>query len=228
MTRVLVVEDDPATAAAISSLLQDHGCSVASVDTGRQAVVQAMSDEFDVIILDRMLPGGLDGLGVLTAVRSAGVQTPVLFLSALSDLDERVRGLRAGGDDYLSKPFDSLELAARVEALSRRRARGPEQGVSRIRIGELELDPLKRAVCRGDRKIDLLPREYAVLAYLMEHSGQVVTRTMLFEAVWNYRSDERTNVIEVHVGRLRRKIDAEGEPAMIHTVRGAGYVLRAP
>lgn len=228
MTKVLVVEDDPATAAAISSVLQDHGCSVASVDTGRQAVVQALSAEFDVIVLDRMLPGGLDGLGVLAAVRGAGVHTPVLFLSALSDLDERVRGLRAGGDDYLCKPFESMELAARVEALTRRRARSPEQGLSRVKIGDLELDPLKRSVRRGDRNIDLLPREYAVLAYLMEHAEQVVTRTMLFEAVWNYRSDERTNVIEVHVGRLRRKVDAEGEPAMIHTVRGAGYVLRAP
>jgi DNA-binding response OmpR family regulator len=121
-----------------------------------------------------------------------------------------------------------MELAARVEALTRRRARSPEQGLSRVKIGDLELDPLKRSVRRGDRNIDLLPREYAVLAYLMEHAEQVVTRTMLFEAVWNYRSDERTNVIEVHVGRLRRKVDAEGEPAMIHTVRGAGYVLRAP
>jgi DNA-binding response OmpR family regulator len=227
VTKVLVVEDDAATAAAIAAVLQDHGCSVECSDTGQQGIVRAVSEPFDVIILDRMLPGGLDGIGVLTALRGAGVDAPVLFLSALSDLDERVRGLRAGGDDYLCKPFEAIELAARVDALTRRRTHAGEREESRVRIGELELDRLKRTVRRGERKIDLLPREYAVLAYLMEHAGQVVTRTMLFEAVWNYRFDERTNVIEVHVGRLRRKIDAEGEPVMIHTVRGAGYVLRA-
>ena len=227
MTKVLVVEDDSATAAEIAATLQDHGCTVECVDTGRTGLVRAVSDAFDVIVLDRMLPGGLDGLGMLATLRGAGIDTPVLILSALSDLDERVRGLRAGGDDYLSKPFEAIELAARVDALTRRRSRSAEPE-SRVQIGELEVDLLKRTVRRGNRDIDLLPREYALLAYLMEHAGQVVTRTMLFEAVWNYRYDDRTNVIEVHIGRLRRKIDAEGEPEMIHTVRGAGYILRAP
>jgi DNA-binding response OmpR family regulator len=176
-----------------------------------------------------MLPGAVDGLGVLTALRAAGIATPVLILSALSALDERVRGLRAGGDDYLTKPFEFIELTARLDALIRRRVVPSEQSrESRLKVGNLDVDLLARTVRRGERMIDLLPREYALLEHLMRHAGQVITRTMLFEAVWNYSYDERTNVIEVHIGRLRRKIDGEGEDQMIHTVRGAGYVLRSP
>ncbi|NWB95588.1 response regulator transcription factor [Pseudomonas gingeri] len=228
MTHVLVVEDDPATAREIEAALQDHGFDVTHVDNGREGLVRAISDHYDVIVLDRMLPGALDGLGMLTALRASGIATPVLILSALSALDERVRGLRAGGDDYLTKPFEFIELTARLDALSRRRIAPSEERVNRLRVGNLELDLLRRSVKRGERPVELLPREYALLEYLVQHAEQVVTRTMLFEAVWNYAYDERTNVIEVHMGRLRRKVDGDGEEPMIHTIRGAGYVLRSP
>jgi two-component system, OmpR family, response regulator len=188
-----------------------------------------LSEPFDLIVLDRMLPGGLDGLGVLTALRAASVSTPVLILSALSALDERVRGLRAGGDDYLTKPFEFIELTARLDALCRRRAEPPATTQEpRLRVANLEIDLLRRTVRRGERVIELVPREYALLEHLMRSAGQVITRTMLFEAVWNYAYDERTNVIEVHISRLRRKVDGEGDLPMIHTIRGAGYVLRSP
>jgi DNA-binding response OmpR family regulator len=228
MTHVLVIEDDPATANEIEAALQDHGFTVICVDNGREGLSQAFTDRFDLIVLDRMLPGTIDGLGVLTALRAASIATPVLILSALSALDERVRGLRAGGDDYLTKPFEFIELTARLDALMRRRSvtSNPERE-SRLKVGKLEIDLLNRSVRRGDRVIELLPREYALLEHLMRHADQVMTRTMLFETVWNYSYDEHTNVIEVHIGRLRRKIDGEGEAQMIHTVRGAGYVLRS-
>ncbi len=229
MTHVLVVEDDPTTAREIEAALHDHGFTVTLASDGRQGIVQALSSPFDLIVLDRMLPGSTDGLGVLTALRSAGVATPVLILSALGALDERVRGLRAGGDDYLTKPFEFIELTARLDALLRRSgAPVVSEQSNRLQVGELAIDLLRRSVQRGAREIDLLPREYALLEHLARHAGEVVTRTMLFEAVWNYSYDERTNVIEVHIGRLRRKIDAEGEAPMLHTIRGAGYVLRAP
>lgn len=229
MTHVLVVEDDSATAREIEAALQDHGFAVTCVNNGRDGLLKALSEPFDLIVLDRMLPGGIDGLGVLTALRAASVSTPVLILSALSALDERVRGLRAGGDDYLTKPFEFIELTARLDALSRRRAEpAAREPDNQLRVGNLHVDLLRRSVRRGDRTIELVPREYALLEHLMRNAEQVVTRTMLFEAVWNYSYDERTNVIEVHIGRLRRKIDAEGEAQMIHTIRGAGYVLRSP
>jgi DNA-binding response OmpR family regulator len=228
MTHVLVVEDDPVTSREIEAALQDHGFQVTCTNNGRDGLVKAVSDDFDVIVLDRMLPGALDGLGMLTALRASGITTPTLILSALSALDERVRGLRAGGDDYLTKPFEFIELTARLDALSRRRSAPSEERISRLKVGNLELDLLRRTVRRGERQIELLPREYALLEYLAQHAGQVVTRTMLFEAVWNYSYDERTNVIEVHMGRLRRKVDGPGEDSMIHTIRGAGYVIRAP
>ncbi|APC19144.1 DNA-binding response regulator [Pseudomonas frederiksbergensis] len=229
MTHVLVVEDDNSTAREIEAALQDHGFTVTCVNNGRDGLLKALSEPFDLIVLDRMLPGGIDGLGVLTALRAASVSTPVLILSALSALDERVRGLRAGGDDYLTKPFEFIELTARLDALSRRRAEpATREPDNQLRVGNLHVDLLRRSVRRGDRTIDLVPREYALLEHLMRNAEQVVTRTMLFEAVWNYSYDERTNVIEVHIGRLRRKIDAEGEAQMIHTIRGAGYVLRSP
>ncbi|WP_455923464.1 response regulator transcription factor [Pseudomonas putida] len=229
MTHVLVVEDDPTTAREIEAALHDHGFTVTLACDGRQGIVQALSSPFDLIVLDRMLPGSTDGLGVLTALRSAGVTTPVLILSALGALDERVRGLRAGGDDYLTKPFEFIELTARLDALLRRSAAPVvSEQANRLQVGDLGIDLLRRSVQRGTRDIDLLPREYALLEHLARHAGEVVTRTMLFEAVWNYSYDERTNVIEVHIGRLRRKIDAEGEAPMLQTIRGAGYVLRAP
>ena len=227
MTRVLIVEDDAGTAKAIAAAIRDGGHVSEQASDGKAGLVRAIAGDFEVIVLDRMLPG-LDGLGVLTALRAAGVQTPVLILSALSGLSERVRGLRAGGDDYLAKPFDGVELVARVEALARRVQVNPEvERETELRVGNLHVDLLTRVVRRGDRTVELVPREYDLLVYLMRHTGQVVTRTMLFESVWNYRHDERTNVIEVHIGRLRRKIDMPGEVAMIQTVRGAGYGLKA-
>lgn len=229
MPHVLVVEDDSSTAVEIEAALQDHGFEVTIASDGRSGIVQALSISFDLIVLDRMLPV-VDGLGVLTAIRTAGVVTPVLILSALSDLDQRVQGLRAGGDDYLTKPFEFIELTARLDALLRRggTARPVAPASNQIRIGDLLIDQLRRSVKRGNRAIELLPREYALLEHLALHAEEVVTRTMLFEAVWNYTYDERTNVIEVHIGRLRKKIDGEGEAPMLHTVRGAGYVLRSP
>jgi two-component system OmpR family response regulator len=227
MTRALIIEDDAGTAAAIATALQDEGHASERAADGKAGLLRAVAGDFDVIVLDRMLPG-LDGLGMLTALRAAGVQTPVLILSALSGLDERVRGLRAGGDDYLAKPFEAIELVARVEALVRRTVRSASgERDTELLVGELHVDLLTRSVRRGTRSIDLVPREYDILVYLMQRANQVVTRTMLFEAVWNYRYDERTNVIEVHIGRLRRKIDSPNELPMIQTVRGAGYVLQA-
>jgi len=226
MTYVLVVEDDETTATEIEAALCEHGFQVSVAATGREGLARAFGGDFDLIVLDRMLPG-IDGLAVLTSLRAAGVATPVLILSALSALDERVRGLRAGGDDYLTKPFEFIELTARLDALARRNQQAAEPAQTHaLAVGNLELDLLRRSVRRGGRSIELLPREYALLEHLARHAGQVVTRTMLFEAVWSYDYDERTNVIEVHIGRLRKKIDAEGESQMIHTVRGAGYVLR--
>jgi two-component system, OmpR family, response regulator len=216
-TRVLVVEDDAQTAAEIAAALGDHGFEVECAHTGQDALDRAVADRYSAIVLDRMLPGGIDGLTILSTLRGLSVDAPVLILSALSAVDERVRGLRAGGDDYLTKPFESLELTARIEVLLRRRA-----------VQDLEVDLLKREVKRGGKVIDLLPREYRLLEYLMRHPGQVITRTMLFEEVWSYRYDQRTNVIDVHMGKLRRKLDEGGLPSMIHTVRGSGYILRAP
>ena len=228
MTRVLVVEDDAQTAAEIAAALGDHGFEVECAYTGQDALDRAAVDRYSAIVLDRMLPGGIDGLTVLSTLRGMSVDAPVLILSALSAVDERVRGLRAGGDDYLTKPFESLELTARIEVLLRRRTAAVPDRQTMLRVGDLEVDLLKREVRRGGRPIDLLPREYRLLEYLMRHPDQVITRTMLFEEVWSYRYDQRTNVIDVHMGKLRRKLDEGGLPSMIHTVRGSGYILRAP
>jgi DNA-binding response OmpR family regulator len=224
MARVLVVEDDVQTAAEIAAALGDRGFDVECVHTGREGLLKAAADQYEAIVLDRMLPGGLDGLAVLSTLRTAGVEAPVLILSALSAVDERVRGLRAGGDDYLTKPFEFIELTARIEVLVRRQSLPQPQ--TRLSVGDLEVDLLSREVRRAGRRVELLPREYRLLEYLMRHPGQVVTRTMLFEEVWGYHYDQRTNVIDVHVGKLRRKLDEGGLPSMIHTVRGSGYVLR--
>ncbi|MGI4813584.1 MAG: response regulator transcription factor [Janthinobacterium lividum] len=226
MANVLVIEDDAQTLDEIVVALTDHGYAVQTAQTGREGLMLAIASAYDAIVLDRMLPGGLEGLGVLAALRSAGIATPVLILSALSAVDERVRGLRAGGDDYLTKPFEFIELTARLDALMRRRDTAPE--VHDYRIGPLRLDLLTREVSCGGRSVTLLPREYRLLEYLVQHAGQVVSRTMLFEAVWDYRLDERTNVIDVHISRLRKKLDPAGTMPMIHTVRGSGYLLRAP
>ncbi|MDT7951920.1 MAG: response regulator transcription factor [Acetobacteraceae bacterium] len=223
--RILVVEDDKDVAGFILKGLREAGHLAEHTANGRDGLLAATSQEFDAIILDRMLPGGIDGLGVLEMLRAQGNHTPVMFLSAMAQVDDRVRGLKAGGDDYLTKPFAFSELLARVEALARRgRAAGPE---TRLQVGDLEMDLLSRSVRRRTQKIDLQPREFMLLEYLMRHAGQVVTRTMLLEGVWDYHFDPQTNVIDVHVSRLRQKIDKPFETALLHTVRSAGYMLRA-
>jgi two-component system OmpR family response regulator len=225
MTRVLVVEDDRQTSEEIRAALGDHGLEVDQAASGRDALLKAAAVSYDAIVLDRMLPGGLDGLGVLSTLRAVGVEAPVLILSALSAVDERVRGLRTGGDDYLTKPFDFLELTARLDVLLRRPSAPPREAT--LRAGKLEMDLLSHAVRYAGRVVELLPREYRLLEFLMRHAGQVVTRTMLFEEVWNYRSVGPTNVIDMHISKLRRKLDPESSESMIWTIRGAGYMLRA-
>ncbi|KVR69285.1 DNA-binding response regulator [Burkholderia lata] len=226
MPTLLVVEDDHQTLDEIVSALTDYGWTVESARTGRDGLMLAVAKQYDAIVLDRMLPGGLEGLGMLAAIRSAGVTTPVLILSALSAVDERVRGLRAGGDDYLTKPFDFIELTARLDALMRRRD-APASAEHAYQVGPLSLNLLTREVTCAGRPVALLPREYLLLEFLMRHADQTVSRTMLFEAVWGYRLDERTNVIDVHVSRLRKKLDPTGALSLIRTVRGSGYTLRA-
>jgi DNA-binding response OmpR family regulator len=226
VSTILVIEDDVRTASEIEAALIDNGCAVKIAADGRAGLLEAVTGKYDAIVLDRMLPGELDGLGVLSTLRAAGIHTPVLILSALSAVDERVRGLKAGGDDYLTKPFEFLELTARIDVLARRRSVAmPETS---LRAGDLEADLLTHTVKRAGKLIDLLPREYRLLEYMMRHAGQIVTRTMLFEEVWHYRYDEPTNVIDVHVSKLRKKIEATGAVAVIRTVRGSGYVLDAP
>ncbi|WP_224013155.1 MULTISPECIES: response regulator transcription factor [Paraburkholderia] len=222
--RVLTVEDDAVTANEIVSELTQRGFAVDWVDNGRDGMARAMSDEYDAITLDRMLPG-VDGLSILTAMRTVGIQTPVLMLSALGDVDERVRGLRAGGDDYLTKPFDPEELTARLEVLLRRRQAATVARETALRVGPLELDLISRKVRRDGEEVALLPTEYRVLEFMMRHAGKTITRTMLFEAVWGYHFDPGTNLIDVHMGRLRKKIDPPGVPPLIQTVRGSGYIL---
>ncbi|TAM08350.1 MAG: response regulator transcription factor [Paraburkholderia sp.] len=222
--RVLTVEDDAITANEIIGELTQHGFQVNWVDNGRDGMAHALSDQYDVITLDRMLPG-VDGLSILTAMRTVGVQTPVLMLSALGDVDERVRGLRAGGDDYLTKPFDPDELTARLEVLLRRRQSTGETPETVLHVRDLEIDLISRRVSRGGEDIALLPTEFKVLEFMMRHAGKTITRTMLFEAVWGYHFDPGTNLIDVHMGRLRKKIDPPGVEPMIQTVRGSGYIL---
>jgi two-component system, OmpR family, response regulator len=184
-----------------------------------------MGEKYDVMIVDRMLPG-VDGLTLVETLRKSGNQTPVLFLSALGDVDQRVRGLRAGGDDYLAKPFSFTELLARIESIMRRRG-APAERETFLRVGDLELDLLARTVKRAGKPVDLQQREFRLLEFLMRHAGQVVTRTMLLEGVWDYHFDPQTNVIDVHISRLRQKIDKGFDAPLIHTIRGAGYSLRA-
>ncbi len=223
--RILVVEDDKDVAGFVVKGLKEAGHVVEHAGNGRDGLFLAASEAFDAIVLDRMLPGGVDGLRLLETLRAQHNQTPVLFLSAMAQVDDRVRGLQAGGDDYLTKPFAFAELLARVEALARRgKGDGP---TTKLLTGDLEMDLLSRMVRRAGQKIDLQPREFRLLEYLMRHTGQVVTRTMLLEGVWDYHFDPQTNVIDVHVSRLRQKIDKPFGSALIHTVRNAGYMLRA-
>ncbi|HLY90140.1 MAG TPA: response regulator transcription factor [Acetobacteraceae bacterium] len=224
MAKVLVIEDDDGTAEEIVTALDDRGYALDRAADGTEGLQRARAGGWDVLVVDRMLPG-LDGLTVVETLRHEGIKTPVLVLSALNAVNDRVRGLRAGGDDYLAKPFALSELAARLEALLRRPA-DPRETV--LRIGPLELDLLARAAHRGHRELDLLPREFQLLEYMMRREGQVLTRAMLLENVWNYRFVPQTNLVDVHIGRLRRKVDAPDEPPMILSVRGAGFVLRAP
>ena len=222
---ILVVEDDKDVAGFVVRGLKEAGHVAEHADNGRDGLFMAVSEAFDAIILDRMLPGGIDGLKILETLRGQNNATPVLILSALADVNERVKGLKAGGDDYLTKPFAFAELLARVEALARRgKAEGP---TTKLVTEDLEMDLLTRQVRRAGQKIDLQPREFRLLEFLMRHAGQVVTRTMLLEGVWDYHFDPQTNVIDVHVSRLRQKVDKPFKIPLIQTIRNAGYTLRA-
>jgi len=223
--KILVVEDDQETASYLVKGLNESGYTVDRAADGREGLFHASSGGYDAIILDRMLPG-VDGLAMLAGLRAAEIRTPALILSALGSVDDRVTGLRAGGDDYLVKPFAFSELLARLEALLRRGVTAP--ATTKLRVADLELDLLTRTVRRRGKSLELLPREFQLLEYLMRNAGHVVTRTMLLEHVWDYHFDPQTNVIDVHISRLRQKIDKNFDQPLLHTVRGAGYCLRAP
>ncbi len=223
--KLLLVEDDVTTAEHISRSLREHGHVVDHAATGRDGLFLATDASYDVVIVDRMLPG-IDGLALVRSIRSAGVKTPVLFLTTLGGIDDRVEGLEAGGDDYLVKPFAYSELLARVNALGRRPPMADIQ--TALQVADLELDLLTRSVTRNGKRIDLQPQEFKVLEYLMRHAGQVVTRAMLLEKVWDFHFDPQTTVVETHVSRLRSKIDHGFDTPLIHTVRGSGYCLREP
>ena len=224
MPRILTIEDDETTAREIVAELSAHGFDVEWVADGRDGLLKAASGAYDAITLDRMLPG-LDGLAVVTLLRGAGVETPVLMISALSDVDERVRGLRAGGDDYLSKPFASEEMTARIEVLLRRKGQGGAEPI--LRVADLELNTATRTAQRAGKEIKLLPTEFKLLEFMVSNADQILTRTMIFGAVWNHHYDPGTNLIDVHVALLRRKVDQSGMRPLIHTVRGSGYRFSA-
>ncbi len=222
---VLIVEDDATARVHLTKALTDAGYRVDAAGDGIEGLHRASSTAFDVVIVDRMLPK-LDGLALIQSLRATGRKTPVLILSALGEVDDRITGLRAGGDDYLTKPYHLAELLARIDALARRGDASTSESVAKSRLADLELDRMTRRVTRGGRKIELTAREFQLLDYLMQHSGQVVTRTMLLEGVWDYHFDPQTNVIDVHISRLRQAIDKGFDKALLHTVRGAGYSLR--
>ncbi|KAB7741568.1 response regulator [Parvibaculum sedimenti] len=222
--RILVIEDDLEAAAYLVRGLRESGHIVDHAGDGEEGLTLGLSSPYDVMIVDRMLPKR-DGLSVVTTLRAEGVTTPVLILSALGEVDDRIMGLKAGGDDYLTKPYAFAELLARIEVLVRRS--NPDQVRTRLQVSDLEVDLLARKVVRAGQEIDLQPREFRLLEYLMKHAGQVVTRTMLLENVWEYHFDPQTNVIDVHISRLRAKIDKNFKQPLLHTVRGAGYSLRA-
>lgn len=223
--KLLVIEDDAETSAYIARGLREQGHTVDVAATGRDGLFLATGGEHDVLVVDRMLPG-LDGIGLVQALRGTGVKAPVLFLTALGGVGDRVRGLDAGGDDYLVKPFAFAELLARINALARRPPLS--ETPTRLQAGDLEIDLLKRSVSRSGRSVELQPREFQLLEYLLRNKDRVVTRTMLLEAVWDFHFDPRTNIVETHISRLRSKLAADAAPELIHTVRGAGYILRSP
>ncbi len=223
--KILVVEDNERVTQFICKGLREQGHVVDQAATGRDGLFLASSEKYDVIIMDRMLPGDIDGLAIVEALRATGSKTPILILSALAEVDDRIRGLRAGGDDYLTKPFAFGELSARLDALVRR-SQGSDTKAA-LEIADLRMDLLAHKVTRGGKTIALKPREFSLLEYLLRHAGQVVTRTMLLENVWEYHFDPQTNVVDVHISKLRQKIDAGFGPALLHTVRGVGYRLAA-
>jgi two-component system OmpR family response regulator len=223
--KLLIVEDDKDTSAYLKKALSEAGHAVDVANSGRDGLLLAAGETYDVMVLDRMLPQ-VDGLTILRTIRASGVKTPVLLLTALGGIDDRVEGLEAGSDDYLVKPFALAELMARVNALARR---PPPQAVqTALRVADLELNLLQRTVTRGGRRIELQPREFQLLEYLMRHAGRVVTRTMLLEAVWDFHFDPKTNIVETHISRLRSKVDRGHGRELIQTLRGAGYCLRDP
>lgn len=223
--KILVIEDDKTTSAYIRNGMAELGHVVDIAENGRDGLFLAAGEPYDVMIVDRMLPG-LDGLGIIKTIRAAGVRTPVLFLTALSGIDDRVDGFQAGGDDYLVKPFAFAELVARIQALARRPPMNDLQTV--LKVADLEMDLLKRKVSRAGKEIDLQPREFRLLEFLMQNAGRLVTRTMLLEHVWEYHFDPRTNIVETHVSRLRSKVDRDFDKELIETVRGSGYLIRDP
>jgi len=220
--RILVIEDDQEAAAYMVKGLKESGSVVDHAADGKQGLIMAAAGGYDALIVDRMLPS-MDGLSIVKTLRSTGDKTPVLILSALGEVDDRVKGLRAGGDDYMTKPYAFAELLARIESLLRRGK--IEAANTRLQVGDLEMDLVSRTVKRGAKPIDLQPKEFALLEYLMRHAGHIVTRTMLLEKVWDYSFDPQTNVIDVHISRLRQKIDKGFDKALLHTIRGAGYSL---
>ena len=223
--RVLVIEDDPETAEQLVESLATNGYQVDLAVNGNDGLSRGRACKYAVMTIDRMLPG-MDGIAIIRRLREGGVTTPALIISALGEVDDRVRGLRAGGDDYLVKPFAFAELLARVEALARRSATVVKDTV--LRVGDLKLDLVSRTVSRGGRDIDLLPREFQVLEYLVRNEGHVVPRAMLLQHVWDLHFDPTTNIIDVYVGRVRRKIDSQQAYPLIHTIRGIGFCIRAP
>jgi len=223
--RILVVEDDPETAGQLVDSLTANGYQVDLAASGNDGLSRGRSDEYAVITIDRMLPD-LDGIAVMQHLRQDGIATPILIISALGEIDDRVRGLRAGGDDYLVKPFAFAELLARVESLARRSSTVVKETV--LRVGDLEMDLVSRTVSRRGREIKLLPREFQLLEYLVRNEGRVVPRAMLLQHVWDIHFDPTTNIIDVYVGRVRRKVDGQQAYPLIHTVRGVGYCVRAP
>ncbi len=223
--KFLLVEDNERVSNFVRKGLTEAGHTIDYADNGRDGMFLAAGEAYDAIVMDRMLPGEIDGLSIIAALRSSGSKTPILILSALSDVDERIRGLKVGGDDYLVKPFAFGELLARLDALVRR-AKGGDS-VTALVVGDLAMDLLSRKVTRAGRSIALQPREWKLLEYLMRHADQVVTRTMLLEGVWEYRFDPQTNVVDVHVSKLRQKIDASADRPLLRTVRNAGYMLTA-
>jgi two-component system OmpR family response regulator len=221
---VLLIEDDIDVAELLKDALQDHQHTVEHVTTARDGLFIAASGNFDIIILDRILPGGVDGIRIIETLRQQNNKTPVIVLSGMGEVEDKVHGLRAGGNDYLVKPFAISELIARIEALTRQRGSAPAE--TQLQVGNLELDLLSRVVRREGRVVVLQPRELKLLEYMMRHAGQVLTRPMLLEAIWSYHFDPQTNLIEVHISRLRQKIDQPFKNAMLHTIRNVGYILR--